>query len=85
MSRETMSFTPGPWEWYGDKLRVEGGRPVVLAPVQSSIDVSEEDARLIAAAPELLEALKGIMDAPMSTKAMLAAHAAIVQATGGEP
>lgn len=39
-------------------------------------------AKLVDAAPALLDALKGIMSSPMSTKAMLAAHAAIAKAEG---
>src|SRR3954471_12617862 len=45
-------------------------------------EVREATARLLAAAPELLEALEGVMNSPMSTKAIHAAHAAIAKARG---
>jgi hypothetical protein len=60
--------TPGPWEWVGRDLEQKGGeyKTVIGSEVScgtfcygGSVDmtVSEADARLIAAAPELLEAL----------------------------
>ena len=58
-----MSHTPGPWERHetgaivGPKL---DDKPVWLRPVIARFEtgVKEADARLIAAAPELLEALE---------------------------
>lgn len=43
---------------------------------------AKANARLIAAAPELLEAIKAVRDAPLSTKAIHAMHAAIAKAEG---
>lgn len=68
------AFTPGPWEWALDRqgqhtsLRQSGSGDSVVHPqvdisnygmsVNEWNDVSDADARLIAAAPELLEALR---------------------------
>ena len=55
----TTKHTPGPWEWQRPfsrnlaKCLSGGGRPLLRC-----IDVSDANARLIAAAPDLLEALK---------------------------
>ena len=55
----TTKHTPGPWEWQRPfsrnlaKCLSGGGRPLLRC-----IDVSDANANLIAAAPELLEALK---------------------------
>ena len=54
--------TPGPWRWTAGRTRVKvlaAGMPV--ASVTS--DRAEEDARLIAAAPDLLAALAECADA----------------------
>lgn len=58
--------TPGPWKWWTSnglrRLTAEGGRDGgVLSAVRlkdgfADIEVSEEDARLIEAAPKMLEA-----------------------------
>jgi hypothetical protein len=61
-------------------LVVEGVEPETEA---ACAEEQEANARLIAASPALFAALKGIMQAPMSHKAILAAHAAIAEA--GEP
>jgi hypothetical protein len=64
-----MSTSPGPWTWIDSKLvhrdtgKGDGSYPPVIdGPVLHLGDEcwppSEEDARLIAAAPELLAALK---------------------------
>lgn len=59
-----MSHTPGPWHWYGNK-GLEGSSETVLVGDcglascgRTRLYVSEADMRLIAAAPELLAALK---------------------------
>ena len=62
-----MSHTPGPWERHetgaivGPKL---DDKPVWLRPVIARFEtgVKEADARLIAAAPELLEALEDLVE-----------------------
>ena len=67
------SHTPGPWKWdnHGD-LRGKG-RNAVINPglrrdVLSAVNY-EEDARLIAAAPDLLAALEGVLEAMEETRA----------------
>lgn len=59
--------TPGPWKWLPEETRlVEEGVGPVLSPWwneetgENGIEVSAADARLIAAAPEMLEALEEI-------------------------
>ena len=70
--------TKGPWVWALDRqnqpecLRQSGSGDVVAnaqadisdygLSVNPWIDVSEQDARLIAAAPDLLEALRSLVD-----------------------
>ncbi len=62
--------------------------PPAAAPVQEPVVFSEEDGvktadlQLMAAAPELLEALKNIVDVGLSTSRIAAARAAIAKATG---
>lgn len=55
--------TPGPWRWTDDGNGNKYGRNrlepcVVSGTVEGMIDVDDDDAALIAASPELLEALK---------------------------
>jgi hypothetical protein len=62
-----MSHTPGPWDRHetgaivGPKL---DDKPVWLRPVIARFEtgVKEADARLIAAAPELLETLENLLN-----------------------
>lgn len=93
--------TPGPWEWkdgeYDDDL-------MFLASASGTICTfgncdyyercgelpNEADCRLIAAAPELLEALKRCLEimsngGTWTLEDQNAAHAAIAKAEGGEP
>lgn len=86
--------TPGPWE-----MNVGQDGAVVYHPDQGTIadipmDLSAHphNARLIAAAPELLEALRELLNAPDPDevedatprfRAVMKAHAAIAKATGG--
>ena len=95
--------TPGPWtatppcredQQYHWTIRGPGSSPPVISFEIARLSSAntpelEHDARLIAAAPDLLEALKEIEkymradfdDMPMSGKA----RAAIAKATGGKP
>lgn len=58
-------FTPGPWERDGLKIRVHG-RGVICAVVARPQDGGtfdcQENASLIAAAPEMYEALKEVLE-----------------------
>ena len=62
MSREAMKHTPGPWNYdrSGYSLYVNSGRELVTALSMDGkrLETSEANARLIAAAPDLLEALE---------------------------
>jgi hypothetical protein len=98
----SAKHTPGPWElksegWkgqfiYGTDEHAKGVR--FIAKVSLDFDGAEANARLIAAAPELLEALKGLDEAYCRAgtlskserledrKRLMAARAAIAKATG---
>jgi hypothetical protein len=88
-----VSHTSGPWDWFIGNANGRG-----LIRVETSIDAavsgkhicsmprgteSEDNARLIAAAPELLEALKQLSSHPSSSWAHEDAMEAIAKATGG--
>lgn len=94
-----QKHTPGPWRYWPCKVDstltppmydyVQFASPighVFRAPIQL---LSEADARLIAAAPELLEALQALVkahnDGLQPWPALDAANAAIAKATGGQP
>lgn len=90
--------TPGPWEvvggGYPGVLHVKGP-PLPITIVTSALDIDfagslerEANARLIAAAPELLEALLGMivsyeLEASPLNPALLKARAVLAKATGG--
>lgn len=94
--------TPGPWEAHNGEVttRQENGRSYRrIAAVQdygigSLVEVDEANARLIAAAPDLLEALKDLSDwgrtytSPLDANSphdlLIAAINAITKATGEE-
>jgi hypothetical protein len=57
-----MEHTPGPWHWSddgeGNKWGSRGLEPAVISgTVEALVSVDAADARLIAASPDLLEAL----------------------------
>lgn len=92
------TFTPGPWQCYADLPSTDENwyivtsenrmRVVANVHIEPGNPTDAANARLIAAAPELLEALQGIMDLYVPTKDVnsvaTAARAAIAKATGEE-
>jgi hypothetical protein len=64
-----VKFTPGPWrlegpDGFGDYNVLESASDPVVAAVISNVRLASEvnaNARLIASAPELLEALQGVL------------------------
>ena len=85
--------TPGPWAIDAglDGAVIYNGSGTI-ANVPEDLLASSFNARLIAAAPELLEALIGLLNAPDPDevedatprfRAVMKAHAAIAKATGG--
>ena len=97
MSDKTK-HTPGPWRTKREgfstvyvEARIDGGliqEVAACGPTEAGRDQQEANARLIAAAPELLEALRGIMKldedlcSEGSIEALDKARAAIAKATG---
>ena len=92
--------TPGPWHWVGTRLKPvdEGQSPVIgtilddsgamvyreASHVKHAVDECEANRRLIAAAPDLLEALELLMaDGRIGGLDGARARAAIAKATGG--
>lgn len=65
-------FTQGPWSWDGDELIADGGFPVLTAGLAKNggryVSVKDEDKPIIAAAPELYEALKGLLGGVLLTQ-----------------
>ena len=58
-SRPEGEHTPGPWTWDCDHVETEASGHIV-AHVYGQYPTYEANARLIAAAPEMLEALKAV-------------------------
>lgn len=96
ISREAMKHTPGPWYIDPIKAHANGNRRIMAeqcTPVAVVPEHLAADARLIAAAPDLLEALKMVRDADDDCKrdglqtippaARATIDAAIAKATGG--
>lgn len=85
-----QQHTPGPWEI----LKGDHGRTIYsIGPLSSDeyagtswLEVSEPDAHLIAAAPELLEALESVLVNCLDSEGLAAAYtkarAAIAKAKG---
>ena len=81
-----VKHTPGPWEACGKAVHAETGREIVFGGHNTRSGSDEEqraNARLIAAAPELLEALK-VAVSQASWTGITQAHAAIAKAEGVE-
>jgi hypothetical protein len=76
--------TPGPWkvERIGRRYDVVSEGGIVCALAQWTPAVDEADARLIAAAPDLLETLECIAAITSDHEIRELAHAAIAKATG---
>lgn len=53
-----MSHTPGPWEMDGARIKKDENLTIARVGVAFDGDWSEANARLIAAAPDLLDACK---------------------------
>ncbi len=97
MSDKTK-HTPGPWRTKREgfstvyvEARIDGGliqEVAACGPTEAGLEQQEANARLIAAAPELLEALRGIMKldedlcSEGAIEALDKASAAIAKATG---
>jgi hypothetical protein len=71
-SVERMCHTPGPWHWDSDPVKgdpfnrvryrvVATGKTITQCYYSSSDEHAEADARLIAAAPELLASLREVL------------------------
>ena len=93
-----MSHTPGPWhyrrgdEWSHSVVTHHGTLPDGSQNCWTVADINkmrepehEANARLIAAAPELLEALKRLLTDEDYPQAERVARAAIAKATGEQP
>lgn len=83
----TTKHTPGPWRVDGGKLEgltVRAGAMAIATIPGYGVGVRNDNARLIAAAPELLEALKFVMSAhgEQLESAFAQAHEAITKAEG---
>ena len=83
--------TPGPWTFHRESSCDRGDSYGVRAPaphhwVIPTLNINPADARLIAAAPELLEALKNLLESHYNGNIINAdcteAEAAIAKATG---
>lgn len=88
--------TPGPWEYFKNKTHAvisteklyDYGRPTIAKIWPGSCKESEANARLIAAAPEMLEALKNIQSnakgtmPPFLLEAIMVAEYVIAKAEG---
>ncbi|MCC0353265.1 hypothetical protein LJG15_24610 [Pseudomonas aeruginosa] len=83
MSKHT--HTPGPWQWSHGRLlhNVPGEYSDTILDIQDKVwRPTEEDARLIVAAPDLLEALVALVECEQTTPELWeAARAAIEKAT----
>ena len=84
---EGTKHTPGPWEWQGRYLFSGRAHVIWYTTADDGIHCAQTDARLIAAAPELYEALRlaqQIIGHPDDAHSKLIA-AAIAKATGAQP
>ena len=93
MSKEAMKHTPGPWTFYDDSNDGKTNRIEIVAigktvaRIYHSVPAKDlSNARLIAAAPDLLEALLMVLDDPNALDGRPRTYeyvrAAIAKATG---
>lgn len=75
-----MPHTPGPWKWARSGLEP----CVIRGTVEGEISVDDEDAALIAAAPELLAALERISRAGWPTNKDYRHIAEVIKKAKGE-
>ncbi len=87
-----MNHTPGPWQVSGSHVYTADPERAMLAQVFNPGSKASDfplvaNARLMAAAPELLAAVKLLLTELVftGTAGTEAAHAAILKATGGKP
>jgi hypothetical protein len=83
------AHTPGPWEWANDEVFAEPSNDSICVVLQKESHF-EANARLIAAAPDLLAAALEVRrcgngGAKLSRKASDAIRTAIAKATGATP
>ena len=95
----TTKHTPGPWyvgsgtyegrNIYSTASVTDGEgftyQPVVATAEDNEVACWDANARLIAAAPDLLEALQMLLEFPNTGPATTTARAAIARATGDQP
>ena len=88
MKNEKSKHTPGPWNQIRDTISIASARGLVATAVKKhngiliSNDEMSANARLIAAAPELLAALEQFLSAPYAPMSIDMARAAIAKARG---
>ncbi|EOK5389641.1 hypothetical protein ACM6SQ_004690 [Pseudomonas aeruginosa] len=85
-----QSYTPGPWDYWSGynpvdeleaQITTEDG-DIVIASYNRQIPEGEANAKLLAAAPDLLEALVALVECEQTTPELWeAARAAIAKAT----
>lgn len=85
-----QSYTPGPWDYWSGynpvdeleaQITTEDG-DIVIASYNRQIPEGEANAKLLAAAPELLEALVALVECEQTTPALWeTARGAIAKAT----
>lgn len=89
----STQYTPGPWRIgtpppNGEQtIGTLNGLMVAVATTGAEMEETKANARLIAAAPELLEALQSVLENCLDSEGLCAAHAkaraAIAKAEGG--
>lgn len=84
MVQGEMRYTPGPWRVVAG-VQIRGEKDQIAKVWMMRNGEGSANARVISAAPELLEALKGLCETgpiPPKPDAWAAARAAIAKATG---